>query len=156
MPSRFTQYVIDTNILRPLTDGNDELHAIVHGYYDATFKECIWIPDIAVVESLRGQVNSIRDGHSDKVAKKGYELFRVYFHFLRQHRNLEFNDAAVLISKQLKSRSGPKGTRDRRIAASALARGYHIVTRNTQDFIDLGVPGSMLVNWAMDPNFGKD
>ena len=76
MPSKYRNYVIDTNLLRPLTDSRNSLHAIVRAYYSRVNNDCLWIPVVAVVESLRGAVNSIKDSDSDKDAKRKYDRHR--------------------------------------------------------------------------------
>lgn len=152
MPSRYRNYVLDTNLLRPLTDSRNDFHVTVRAYYSRVNRDCLWIPVVAVVESLRGGVNNIKDSDSDKDANRKYDLFLTYYDFLKQHQILPLAGD----STAFKSASAPKGVRDRRIAASALARGFTIATADVDDFLAIGVPQQFVVDWTVDPQFALD
>ena len=117
----------------------------MRAHYNLVHHDCLWIPVVAVVESLRGGVNSIKDGDPDRVVKRKYELFLAYYDFLKQHQVLPLGDEFSTI-KQPKT---PKGVRDRRIASIALAHKYTIATFDVDDFETLGVPSEYLANWGI-------
>jgi predicted nucleic acid-binding protein len=146
---KYKRFLVDTNMTRPLCDKRNGHHGIVRDHYEFVRPENVWFPIITVVESLRGAVNSIKDGESDRIVKAKYEAFLIYFRFLSEHKLLEFSQEAAELSGRM-----PKiiGARDRRIAACALVHGFTLVTANRKDFLALGVSEDMIVDWTITRN----
>lgn len=116
----------------------------------ATDPSLIWISVVTAEESIRGAFKLVKDYQNTSKVTLGYGfLFKTLF-ALKQYQILPFDDAAysefqkipIDIRREIK-------TSDSRIAASALAHGFKVVTRNTRHFLQ--VPRLHCEDWTIAP-----
>lgn len=141
-------YVLDTNILKLYFEQPQNYPYLVQQIRDADARRLLCITIVNTQEILAHAVNVIKD----RPNQKEHEILRLYddlfklITFLKRFSILPFDQAAyhqfIVIGKTQTS----IGTRDRRIAAIALANDATVITANQQHF-DL-VPGLKAANWA--------
>lgn len=107
--------------------------------------------DIAVTlitaeEQLRGWLKLIRRATSKDRLVLAYGRLRQALDYFCRIRMLDFDDEAWSICDSLRRQKIRIGTRDLRIAATALSVGGVLVTRNLGDFSR--VPGLVLEDWS--------
>jgi tRNA(fMet)-specific endonuclease VapC len=95
---------------------------------------------VAVEEQLRGRLSVIAQNfHNPSRLLPAYAALERTLEHLRPWQVLSFTDADYQQSLRLRQQARRVGTRDLRIAASALRTGFVIVTNNVADFAQ--VPG---------------
>lgn len=107
------------------------------------------LPVPVVEELVRGRLNQIRQAesgqrHVDLV--RAYELFERLLHDIKPFRLLPFDLAAETVFSRIRRQKIRIGTLDLRIAATCLAQGAKLVTRNRSDF--QRIPGLDVEFWA--------
>ena len=94
---------------------------------------------VTVEERMRGWLAVIAKERSALRQVAGYrELVRL-FEFYQEFEIVPFDDAAAWQFDNLRKQKIRIGTRDLKIAATALVHGIAVVTRNRQDFEKAGV-----------------
>ncbi len=114
----------------------------------ATDDHLIWISIVTAQESIRGAFKLIKDNQQTARVTVGYHVLSKILASLSQYQILTFDDLAfakfqtipIDIRRAIK-------TRDSRIAASALSRGFTVITRNIQHFEQ--VPGLKCADWTI-------
>ncbi len=115
-----------------------------------TPNEHLWISVVTAEESIRGAFKLIKDHQQTARVTLGYQFLTKILYALNQYQILPFDNVAytsfqsipIHIRRHIK-------TRDSRIAASALSRGYTLVTRNLQHFQQ--VPRLICEDWTKPP-----
>lgn len=107
-----------------------------------------YVPVVGAEEILRGRLNAIRHAQA---GGKGLTVDQAYAELaksladIRRLKLLAYPPAAEALFQAWRAAKIRIGTRDLRIAASCLAQGAKLVTRNGRDFAQ--VPGLNLEIW---------
>ena len=142
-------YVLDNDIYT-LYFTRESPQPILERRILGTNPSLIWISVVTAEESIRGAFKLIKDYQNTARVTLGYQFLSKTLFALKQYQVLDFDGAAytefqkipIEIRREIK-------TRDSRIAASALSRGYIVVTRNLQHFEQ--VPGLLCEDWTKPP-----
>ena len=135
-------YLLDTDHLTLIQRGESKMSA----RYLATPREERVASVISFQEQMRGRlavINKLTD--PDQLAQ-AYRLLREIQSFYCGLRVLDFDQVASAHFESLRKVHRRLGTMDLRIAAIAVTQNVTLVTRNTQDFID--IENLTLENWA--------
>ncbi len=114
--------------------------------------QAIWLPAVTVEEQIRGRMaflaslNSARSADSPKVPL-AYELLLRTLRELELFQFLEYDSAAEAVYQSWPAAVKRLGTHDCRIAATAIANGFTVITCNTRHFQP--IPGVMVEDWSV-------
>jgi len=114
--------------------------------------QAIWLPAVAVEEQIRGRMaflaglNPARSGDSLKVPL-AYELPLRTLRELEKLQWLPYNTAAEALYQSWPATVKRLGTRDCRVAATAIMSGFTVVTCNTRHFQP--IPGVSVEDWTV-------
>jgi len=101
---------------------------------------------ITVEEQLRGRLSQIRRASSSLARMEGYARLHEALDFFMTIRILDFDDMANSRYEALRQQRIRIGIRDLHIAATVLAVGGILITRNARDF---GlIPGLPIEDWS--------
>ena len=144
-------YVLDTNILKFYFEQPQNYPDMVRRIRDADARRLICITVVNAQEILHHAVNALKDRPDQKehVILQLYEDLFNLLAFLRHIPVLPFDKDAYRRFIAISQVQTGIGTRDRRIAAIALARDATVVTANRRHF-DL-VPELKVENWTIRP-----
>jgi|SRR5215471_2980993 len=99
--------------------------------------EQIFVSVISVEEAIEGARNLIyRQGR----VVAGYELLTRVFTSYSKFQILSYDEDALEVFNRFPKDAKRVTKSDRQIAATAMAKGYLVVTRNLRDFQQIGVP----------------
>jgi tRNA(fMet)-specific endonuclease VapC len=104
---------------------------------------------VTVEEAVRGQLNTIRQaeaGRGKVSLPEAYEFLRDTLEDCGALRIVSYTDAAQTLYQVFKASKIRVGSRDLRIAATAIAHGARLATRNARDFGQ--IPGLDLEVWG--------
>jgi tRNA(fMet)-specific endonuclease VapC len=135
-------YLLDTDHITLVQRGDPK----VTSHYGSLPEEEIIVSVISYEEQLRGRLATVSHAKTDAQIERAYWLLldmQVYF---CERHVIDFGPRANTIYNELRKFHRRAGTMDLRIAATALANNATLVTRNTQDFID--IENLTLENWA--------
>ena len=137
-------YVLDTNtvqaVLRNPTPYLEE--RLIH------HQDRVLVSIIVVEEMVRGVLSTLNENMRRPQVTRHYEFLRRLMSDLTALPILEYDNAAEAIYQDFPPAVKRIGLRDCRIAASAMSRQYIVVTRNIEDFRNIGVPCE---NWIDEP-----
>ena len=136
-------YVLDTDHLSYQQRGYEVLRSRIK----STPPENIAITVISVEELIRGRLAQIREAKNEAKSIHAYVGLAQAVRWLNRFRILDYDEAASNIFTSLRQQKIRVGTRDLRIAATALSAGGIIVTRNVGDFGQ--VPGLTIQDWTV-------
>lgn len=141
-------YVLDNDIYT-LYFTRESPQPVLESRILSTPPEQIWISVVTAEESIKGAFKLIKDYQNSARVTLGYQFLSKTLFALTKYQILPFDDAAYEAFQQipLDIRRNIK-TRDSRIAASALSRGFTVVTRNIQHFEQ--VSGLSCVDWTVN------
>ena len=106
------------------------------------------VPVIVIEEIMRGRLNVIRQaeaGRADAGITRAYELFEETFRDFRRLHILSHTPQAEALYQQWRQQGVRIATHDLRIAATCVAHGAKLISRNRRDFER--VPGLMVEFW---------
>lgn len=112
----------------------------------------LWLPAIVVEEQFRGRLGVLaklnparpKDSLLIPVAYRDLVLTQ---EFLRQFQTLPYTEADEDLYQSWSAAVKRVGTRDCRIAASAVNRGFTVVTANLRHFEQ--IPGVQAIDWSV-------
>jgi len=134
-------YVLDTNAIRAFLDRDIRVVARVSTIDPAT----IFVTIVSFEEATRGQDATLNRQLNEAQLIRAYaDLARTLAYFASVNV-LAYDMDAAHHDTELRATVRRMSTKDRRIAAIAVARGCTLVTRNVVDFRD--VPGLALEDW---------
>lgn len=108
----------------------------------------IWISVVTAEESFRGAFKLIKDNQNTPRITLGYGFLLKTLYALSQYQILPFDGGAFAAFQTIPINVRRAiGTRDSRIAASALSRDFTVITRNLQHFRQ--VPGLRCEDWTI-------
>ncbi len=134
-------YLLDTDHITLLQWGNEKVTARYDELRDVTF-----ISSSSYEEQLRGWLALINRADKPEKVNYAYVSLEEMLDFFCDTPMLSFTPAAITLYQSLRHLYRRKGKMDLQIAATALAHDATLVTRNTQDFID--IENLRLDNWA--------
>jgi len=109
--------------------------------------ERLWISVVTVEEILRGVLDAIREAQKRKrPVTAAYAFLALALEDLRQFQVLPYTEDADRLFQAIPPAVKRVGTNDCRIAASALAAGFVLVTSNAADFGR--IEGLQLEDWT--------
>lgn len=95
----------------------------------------LYISIIAAAESIQGSFNIIKKHWNTEKVILGYNFLAKMVHAIKTYQVLTFDEKAYLEFKKIPLEVCRKiGMRDSRIAATALAHDFTVITRNVQHF----------------------
>ncbi len=125
-----TLFVLDTDHVTLLQRG----HPRVVERFSATPEDTVAVSIITFEEQLRGRLSVIRQSDSPTRLAIAYVRLREMQDFFCAIHLLDFDSKAATLYEALRQEHRGLGTMDLRIAATTLAAGGTLVTRNTRDF----------------------
>lgn len=128
-------YILDTDVTSFYLHQPQIYHHLVARIGEADRQRLVYTSIVTAQELLAWRLNPIRDRPDQRSTL--VELYKNLFEIiqdLRRFRILPFTDEAHEQFLKIGGVQGEIGTRDRRIAAIALAHDAAIVTNNTQHF----------------------
>jgi len=138
-------YLWDANILRHFAEGNPTLRA----HLERIEWRQIALPSVVVAEVLRGRCEFALKATPSQAPQAHQRLLDTVA-MLQTFDIVSFDDeSARVVLKIQKNVSSRKRYADVMIAATAIASGKTLVTRNQKHFVDL-LPPNQIVNWIDD------
>ena len=134
-------YLLDTDHITLLQHGHEKV--------STRFRELRGETVVCVSsyeEQMRGWLAVINQANNPEKIAYAYRSLEEMFRFFSDMPFVGFNPAAITIYQTLRQRHRRQGKMDLQIAATALELEATLVTRNTQDFID--IENLRLENWA--------
>lgn len=134
-------YLLDTDTASLAFEGNERVRRRITQASD------VWLSSIAAEERVRGAINLIqrtRDQSGFPVAQSF--LVRLLAD-LSSYDLHPYNAEALLVFASFSAQVKRVGTQDCRIAASAIAAGWVVVTANTRHFSQ--IPGVQFEDWSL-------
>ncbi len=102
---------------------------------------------VTVEEVLRGRLAVLSRRLDSAARARAYTFLQFAVQFFQQVPVVPFDQACEMQSQQLLTQRIRVGTQDLKIAATTLACGLVVVTRNRRDFGQ--VPGLVLEDWSV-------
>jgi tRNA(fMet)-specific endonuclease VapC len=140
-------YVLDNDTLTLSLQGNRNVVRRIL----ATSADDIWLPAAAVEEQLRGRLAVLSSLNSARVSDRSkipqaYELLLETVRELQRFRYLSYTADMETLYQSWPATVKRVGTRDCRIAATAIAHEFTVVTCNLSHF--QLIPGVTLEDWS--------
>ena len=136
------KYLLDTNILRALTNGQATLMANLAKVPN----HLIGIPLPVVLEQLRGRMDAVLKAEPENLLRE-QQRFVAAQSLLAGYQTVYLTDKAIAELVALRQRvKTHKRYADAVIAAIALAENCTVITRNAEDF-KLYLPAARIENW---------
>ena len=141
-------YVLDSDTLTLSLEGNDK---VARRILSTPFGD-LWLPAIVVEEQLRGRLSFLSRLNPARALDRS-KLPRAYKLLLETVRDLQrFQYLSYTAEMETLYQSWPAavkrlGTRDCRIAATAIVSGFTVVTCNTRHFQP--IPGVSVEDWTV-------
>jgi tRNA(fMet)-specific endonuclease VapC len=141
-------YLLDTNIISTALDQRRNNQFLAHRILNQS-PESIFISIITVEEMMRGELGGIhRLRHKPNVVTV-YRAFEGLFEALHRFQVISYTSEIEQIYQSMSLEQKRVGTQDCRIAATAIAHGFTVVTANTHDFYKIG--GVAVEDWTIEP-----
>lgn len=106
----------------------------------------VWLSSIAAEENMRGALNLIHQNR-DKIGLPAAHDFLIrLLSGMSNYRIHAYNAQAMRVYASFSAQVKRIGTQDCRIAASAIAAGWIVVTANQKDFSR--IPGVQFEDWS--------
>ncbi|MBI4605942.1 MAG: PIN domain-containing protein [Planctomycetes bacterium] len=135
-------FVLDTDHVTLLQRGDKQVVARVQGASGDEIAASI----VTYEEQLRGRLAVVHKATTPERLSVAYLRLREMHRFFCSLRLLDFDARAAAIYATLRRGHRALGSLDLRIAATVLAAGGTLVTRNRQDFTK--IPGLQVVDWS--------
>lgn len=135
-------YLLDTDTASLAFNGNERVLARIR----QTKSQNIRLSSIAAEESIRGALSVIHRCQATAGLPAAHGFFTRLLSFLYEYRIHTYNDEAALVYSSFPAQVKRLGTQDCRIAASAIAAGWIVVTVNQKDFSR--IPGVQFEDWS--------
>jgi tRNA(fMet)-specific endonuclease VapC len=138
-------YLLDTNIVSLLiSERRNNLNLLQQVL--AKEPEHLFVSVITVEEILSGSLSVVnRLRHAPTIVNK-YQEFHEVFEALQPFQIVLYTAAADQVYRSMTAQQKRVGTQDCRIAATAIALDYTVITANTADFMKIG--GVRLEDWT--------
>lgn len=139
-------YLLDTNVLSELRTGKPQPDAQVLAWAAAVPLAAQYV---SVVTWMEMDIGILRLQRRDAAQAQALQVWFAQVRALFAGRTLAVDEAVVQRGAQLHVPK-PAPPHDALIAATALAHGLTLVTRNERDFVGMGVP--LLNPWQLPPS----
>jgi tRNA(fMet)-specific endonuclease VapC len=136
------RYLLDADHISLHERGHPPLRA----RFEALSPDLIAVSVVTVEESLRGRLAVLARRSSGEERERAYAKLMETVRFFASIQVVLFDARCEEQFQALRSRCVRVGTQDLRIAATALAHGFTLVTRNRRDFER--VPGLTVEDWS--------
>lgn len=140
-------YILDTNTVRAILRNPTPY---LQQRITSTRYELLYISVVVAHEMLKGVLEGLSKNERTRDATRHYEFLRNVIGDVNRFQILPYDDEAERIFQAFPPATKRIGTKDCRIAASALSRGFIVVTRNLEDFRLTGV---RCENWIDLPTY---
>lgn len=144
-------YVIDTDTIGNALHRSTEYPHLVRKISEANQRE-LWISVVTAEELVAWGYNAVRNARNQTYPRivNAYKLLHDRLQDLKELQILPFDEPAFRQFEAIPAEvKRAISTNDSRIAATALSRGFRVVTHNTQHF--RLVPGLVVEDWTFDP-----
>jgi tRNA(fMet)-specific endonuclease VapC len=139
-------YLLDTNIISTFLDQRRNNRSLVNRLLREPPNH-LFISIITVEEIMRGALAAVeRYKHQPSIVEK-YGIFEELFNDLHRFNLVAYDTNAQQVFQAMTAAQKRIGVRDCRIAATAIALDYTIVTANVQDFQKIG--GVSIEDWTI-------
>lgn len=138
-------YILNTNVLRAIFQHRGQ-QPILETRIKQTPYEHIYISIVSVEEVLRGTLELFRRCEKENDIAHGYAFLDGLLMDLSKFQILAFDEEAEEAYKRMSAEAKRCGKGDCRIAASAMAHDYTVITRNVDDF---RIIGAEFENWFL-------
>lgn len=135
-------YLLDTDTASLAFNGNERVLARIR----QAKSQNIRLSSIAAEESIRGALSVIHRCQATAGLPAAHRFFTRLLSFLYEYRIHTYNDEAALVYSSFPAQVKRLGTQDCRIAASAIAAGWIVVTANQKDFSR--IPSIQFEDWS--------
>lgn len=114
--------------------------------------QAIWLPAITVEEQIRGRMTFLAGLNPARIADSlkvplAYDLLLRTLRELEEFQFLPYDAAAEALYQSWPPAVKRLGTRDCRIAATAIVHGFTVITCNTRHF--QSIPDVILEDWSV-------
>ena len=106
----------------------------------------IWLSAIAAEEIMQGALGSVNANRNKAGSAAAYQLFFGPVASICEYRIHPYNEDAAALFASFPARVKRLGSQDCRIAASAIAAGWIVVTANHRHFSQ--IPGVQFEDWS--------
>ena len=137
--------LLDTDILSLNERGDPSVQRHIESLAPGEFG----VSAVSAEELMRGRLAVLARRGSGEQRVHAYGKLIAIIRFLQTVRIIDFDMACEERFTELRRQRVRIGSRDLRIAATALVHSLTLVTRNTQDFAR--VPGLRLEDWSVNP-----
>ncbi len=135
-------YLLDTDTASLAFNGNERVIARIR----QAKPQNISLSSISAEESIRGAFKIIHRTQATAGLPDAHSFFTRLLSFLYEYHIHAYNDEAALVYGSFPASITRIGTQDCRIAASAIAAGWIVVTANTRHFSQ--IPGVQFEDWS--------
>ncbi len=135
-------YLLDTDTASLAFNGNERVLARVR----QAKAQNIRLSSIAAEESIRGALSVIQRCQAAAGLPAAHSFLTRLLSFLYEYRIHPYNAEASLVYASFSAQIKRLGTQDCRIAASAIAAGWIVVTANRRHFSQ--IPGVQFEDWS--------
>lgn len=135
-------YLLDTDSASLAFRGNGRIRARIR----EAPKPGVWLSAIAAEEIMQGALGSLNANRNKASSAAAYRLSFESIESLCEYRIHSYNAEAALVFASLPAQIKRLGTQDCRIAASAIAAGWIVVTANHRHFSQ--IPGVQFEDWS--------
>ena len=142
MAKSVPRYLLDTNILRALADGDPTIDARIDSLGDGV----VVVSVVAIREVWKGVLATVTQEESKPSGRLAYayEYLQDSFHALCDLTPYPYSEEAETLFQSFPAKVKRVGTNDCRIAASAITSGLTVLTRD-KDFA--AIPGVSVERW---------
>lgn len=130
-------YILDTNVIRAIFHHKGQQPHLETRLKQTPY-EHLYISIVSVEEILRGTLELFRNYERQELFAKAYAFIDSLVADLAEFQILSFDQEAEEFHRRMSAKAKRRGRGDCRIAASALANGYTVITRDEDDFKAIG------------------
>ncbi len=141
-------YVLDTDHLSILRHQSGDEYFRLTRRMDRHSETAFFVSIVSFHEQVLGFHAMLQAARSREDTLKAFRLFDQTLRDFSQLQVLPFDGKTYDTLQQVRATSRRVAINDMRIAATAMSRGYVVLTRNTVDFGR--IPGLMIEDWLAD------
>ena len=134
-------YLLDADSASLALNGNERVRSRIRAQAPS-----VWLSVIAAEEMTRGALGLINKNRDKASLTADYNFFTRLLNYFCEYRIHPYDTQAALIYATFSAQVKRVGTQDCRIAASAIAAEWVVVTANRKDFTQ--IPGVQFEDWS--------
>ncbi len=135
-------YLLDTNVVTQAFAGHERVLARLRRAPAGD----VWLSSVAAEESLQGALSLINWSRDKPTSPDAHDFLTRLLSALCEYQVCPYDDDAAHIFASFPAQVKRIGTQDCRIAASAISRGWVVITANRKDFSK--IPGVQSEDWS--------